>query len=1077
MFLSKNTSGKNKILGITVLFFLIFTLGTEKFFSSDNGIVSMNPFGNIPLNSDFWVNSSIIIDATAVSNTAQSGNWTWAANQEWCSGLGTIDQPYIIENMTFVATPVSNGLLIQNSVNVHFIIQNCTFTNAMSSGYAGLQLDNTNNGTIIGCHVSNNHRGIYFKENCYYNTIAYSEVNNSSFIGIDILNNCNYNNISYNNVTHADYSSYGYGQGIYLRTDCNYNFITYNVVSENDEGIKLSGNCNENQILHNNVSKNFNEGLYILSSTTNEIQYNLVDGNDYGIFVDHADENEMSYNTIQNNENGGIRLYSADYNAIFNNTLYNNSLSESSVFAGIFLINSHFNDIFNNTAFQSNFIANAAKNNTLVDNTFTQVGTARSNGIFLSTNSDNCSLIHNTIIGYSRNIKMYASRDNRFTDNTLIDGTVSGFYLLVSYNSTLIGNVIINSGIGIEVSASNNITISENQITGSAISDIYLYRGDYHILTENTMENKGMKIDEIYHNQIDTSNTVGGKSIYYLEDQDNLYLDGNIMVDLAQLFVINSTNSTITNFDIHQKSMGLYFDRCASLNIFNNNVSENLGDGLWLIGVNDSSINSNIFDNNTTGIYSRGEYSPSFDEENPDFDLLSGNNLFSNNSICYNRAEGFEGESGHHDNFSSNTIMHNGDLGLLYTAEYFAFLTGNIVSNNSDQGIILTDSMNCSISDNLIQFNFFEGISVDYSSNTTIHANRIFGNELGVYIGGSSNCDLLENELIGNLDYGLFCENADNTTISGNTIEATNGTGVYLDSNSEENVIFDNEFYDNILHAEDNGVLNEWFLGTVGNYWDNYTGTDVDNDSIGDQPYNISGSANSQDIYPIIDLFIPTIEADDDCLITGENSYTLSWVVADVHPNMYNLTRDGAVIVSPSSWVNGTISYNIGAGSLSDGIYTFTLWVNDSAGNQNSASILVTVDSITPTVIPPESLTLSSDNASVLVNWTLADLNPGEYSISFNGTVVVAFIIWTNGTVTYNVSLADLLPGNYTLVITVRDLAGNEITDEIVIVIADEVDDGTEGTGTGEIGLIIALIILGVGIAGMVVFLIIRSKK
>ncbi|MHA1522534.1 MAG: NosD domain-containing protein [Promethearchaeota archaeon] len=1048
-------------------------MGAENFFSSENGVVSTIPSKILPHASDYWENTSITIDATAEDHTTHTGNWTWAVAQDWCSGSGTVDQPYLIENMTFVADVDSNGLLINNSVGIYFTIQNCTFTNAISSSYAGLQLDNTDNGTIIGCNVSNNHRGIYFKENCNYNTVAFNDVNISSYVGIDIINNCNYNNISYNTVNHTDSSSYYYGQGIYLRNDCNNNSIMYNILSANDEGIKLSSNCNNNQIKENQIFKSYNDyGIYILSSTNNEIQYNLVDDNQYGIYIHDADENEISFNTIQNNEKDGIRLYLADNNTIFNNTLDNNSLSRLSNFAGIVLGSSHFNNVFNNTAFQSNFYMLSASNNTIVDNTFIRGGSIRANGMYLNDDSDNNSLIHNTIIGYPFNIKTRDSRGNQLIDNTLIDGTSSGFELSSSYNSTLTGNVIINSGIGIEVSSSNNITISENQITGSSQSDITLSRGDYHILTENTMENKGMDIEDIYHNQIDTSNTVGGKSIYYFEDQDNMYLDGNIMTDLAQLFVINSTNSTITNFDIHQKSIGLYFDHCASLNILNNNVSENLGDGLRLIGVNDSSIDSNIFDNNNIGIYYSGEEAPTFEDENPDFDLLSGNNVYSNNSICHNRAEGIIGEYGHHDNFSSNIIMHNGYSGIyFYYPEYFAFVTDNIISNNSQEGIVLSESMNCSIGDNVIQFNLDAGIYLDGSSNTTIHANQISENELGgILIDDSYGCDILENELIGNFDFGLSCEDADDTIISGNRIKATNGTGVYLDSDSGVNVIYNNDFIDNILHAEDNGTLNEWFLGTVGNYWDNYTGTDGDGNDIGDQPYNISGSAGSQDDYPIVDHLGPAVEAGDNCLINGDDLYTISWIVADVHPDLYNLTRDGAVIVSPTSWTNGTILFDIVAGSLTDGTHTFTLWLNDSSGNQNSASILVTVDSIAPTITSPENLTISPDSSSVLVNWTLTDLHPGEYSISFNGTVVVPFTAWTNGVITYNLNNTDLPPGNYTLVITVRDLVGNENTYEIIIVIKEEVQPGNAG-------MVIAIVILGVGIAGIAGFVIYRSKR
>ncbi len=194
--------------------------------------------------------------------------------------------------------------------------------------------------------------------------------------------------------------------------------------------------------------------------------------------------------------------------------------------------------------------------------------------------------------------------------------------------------------------------------------------------------------------------------------------------------------------------------------------------------------------------------------------------------------------------------------------------------------------------------------------------------------------------------------------------------------------------------------------------------------------------------------------------------------MTDSHPDEYYITRNGSIIQSPDSWTNGTISYEISADSLTDGTYIFTLWMNDTNSNQNSASILVTVDSIAPTITSPDNLTLSPDGSSVLINWTLADLHPGEYSISFNGSVVVPFTTWTNGELTYSLNITDLPPGNYTLVITVRDLVGNENTYEIIIMIEEQ-----EEEQTGNTGIIIATVILGVGIVGIAGYVFYFSKR
>ena len=79
-------------------------------------------------------------------------NWSDTATEnEWCTGSGTREEPYIIENCTIDASssPIESGIFINNSKNVYFIIRNCSLSNAGSDNQdGGIKLENTNNGTI-----------------------------------------------------------------------------------------------------------------------------------------------------------------------------------------------------------------------------------------------------------------------------------------------------------------------------------------------------------------------------------------------------------------------------------------------------------------------------------------------------------------------------------------------------------------------------------------------------------------------------------------------------------------------------------------------------------------------------------------------------------------------------------------------------------------------------------------------------------------------------------------------------------------------------------------------------------------
>ena len=97
------------------------------------------------------------------------------------------------------------------------------------------------------------------------------------------------------------------------------------------------------------------------------------------------------------------------------------------------------------------------------------------------------------------------------------------------------------------------------------------------------------------------------------------------------------------------------------------------------------------------------------------------------------------------------------------------------------------------------------------------------------------------------------------------------------------NSLFYRNNFANSINAIDEGI-NKWDNGYKGNYWSDYSGTDENDDGIGDIPYNISGGIN-KDMHPLIhpiDVIPPLIE------ITFPNggetlagNITIRWNVSD----------------------------------------------------------------------------------------------------------------------------------------------------------------------------------------------------
>ena len=90
--------------------------------------------------SSFWVLNKIHIN----------NNWSQTAQTyPWCSGSGTLIDPYIIENVIINARNSGSCILIENSVSDYFIIRNCTLLNSSQGSTdkeAGIKLVNTQKG-------------------------------------------------------------------------------------------------------------------------------------------------------------------------------------------------------------------------------------------------------------------------------------------------------------------------------------------------------------------------------------------------------------------------------------------------------------------------------------------------------------------------------------------------------------------------------------------------------------------------------------------------------------------------------------------------------------------------------------------------------------------------------------------------------------------------------------------------------------------------------------------------------------------------------------------------------------------
>ncbi|MFX1390014.1 MAG: nitrous oxide reductase family maturation protein NosD [Promethearchaeota archaeon] len=290
-----------------------------------------------------------------VNDNDPSANWTVAEATGKCSGNGTYDDPYVIQNFEINAGGSGSCILIENSM-AYFRIEGCTLSNAGGSfGDAGITLDDVRNAQIVDNDCSFNDVGILLLGTDYSN-ITDNTVSINDYIGIWVFD-CDYNNISGNNV----YSNNNYGFEIRYSTN---NYISGNTVNYNEIGFALwagygnnvSGNSiignsiygvrlhdSHENIIGNNINGNGEAGIYTYQSSASDIMGNNIINNEIGIHL-------CSYNTINNDISGniislhdtyGIYLDGVEYNNIISNTITNNHI-------GIYSRSSENNEITDN---------------------------------------------------------------------------------------------------------------------------------------------------------------------------------------------------------------------------------------------------------------------------------------------------------------------------------------------------------------------------------------------------------------------------------------------------------------------------------------------------------------------------------------------------------------------------------------------------------------------------------------------------------------------------------------------------------------------------------------------------------
>lgn len=399
----------------------------------------------------------------------------------------------------------------------------------------------------------------------------------------------------------------------------------------------------------------------------------------------------------------------------------------------------------------------------------------------------------------------------------------------------------------------------------------------------------------------------------------------------------NTNNGAIVNnILINNLDSGINMINCVNNTILRNKLINNGGNGIYLFSnCNNNKILANIIKNDGTNLQDTGIYLAN----NCDDNEIMENDIFDNNVYGIN-IENLCERNVIYNNTIKNLATFQQDYGIrLHTNCHQNNISLNLLEELNNFGIYLVTSDQTFASNNRI-INTNLGFYILLADQSDIISNTISGGSIAISISGSFECNIIGNFINNTANYAIrIYTNCDDNEFHDNIIKDNSGIGVELYTHlNDNNLFYRNSFISNRIHVFDNGTANLWNTTVVGNYWDNYTGGDSNNDHIGDMPFNVPGGANSIDYLPIVENTPPSITINSPTSSEyGSNAPEFNIVINEpyIYSMWYRINNSGIKYYFTE---NGTINQEAWNG-LNNGSVIITFYIRDIAWQIGSNSV------------------------------------------------------------------------------------------------------------------------------------------
>jgi len=486
--------------------------------------------------------------------------------------------------------------------------------------------------------------------------------------------------------------------------------------------------------------------------------------------------------------------------------------------------------------------------------------------------------------------------------------------LLHSDNNIIEDNDITHSFVGISVDVSTGNIIRGNGITDAVIG-LELSNSKANVLRNNRMSDSSIGFslhtysDYEYDNDVDASNTVDGKPVYYWQYQSDKVVPSDaayvVLLNCSGITIqntspqgivlVSTTNSTLSKVTAAERGESVTLLRCSSVNIVdcvfrnqaigikldfssNNVITRSIIENCSTRGINFGDSHNNVIsENSITGnndavatsqdtvsngnIFRGNSFTDNGNALIPPGSCIISDNMFVGNDQAILCTRGSQSISGNNltgnsqgiifqtqnnvlrDNrFTNNSksLIINGanfvnDVDSSNTVNgkpicYWVNRQGETVPSNAGL-VILANCANITVQ-RLVLSDQANGILLAYTMNSTVTSNLITNNANGIFFYGSTGNRIIANNITNN-GYAVY--------IGGATVAFLGGTASYTPSS--DNLFHHNNFVNNSQTVYDAAgsqwvnsapSANSWDNGAAGNFWSDYSGTDANDDGVGD---------------------------------------------------------------------------------------------------------------------------------------------------------------------------------------------------------------------------------------------------